>query len=149
MADTFLYSQLQSFSLAGSGCSIGATSITLSSMKDIDGNTITMASAFGTKGFATIEPNNSTREEQISFTGLTNNSNGTTTLTGVSTVTFLSPYTETSGTAKSHPGGASFVITNTSGFYNTFTNKLDDETISKKWTFPNDDILILLSQLLS
>lgn len=137
MADNFKFFQTQAYSLAGSGNAIGATSITLTSMKDIDGNAITMSSAFGTKGFGTIEPNNSSREEQIVFTGLTNNANGTTNLTGISNVTFASPYTETSGTLKSHPGGAIFVISNTSGFYDELTSKNDDETIAGTWTFTN------------
>jgi hypothetical protein len=114
----FKFAQLQKFTLAGSGAVIGATSITLTSMLDIDGNTITMAGAFGDLGFGTIDPNAGELEEQISFTGLTNNANGTVTLTGVKTVLFLSPYTQTSGLAKTHAGGATFVISNTSGFYN-------------------------------
>lgn len=140
MADNAKYPQLQSQTLAGSGCAIGAISVTLSSFADIDGNLVTMTAYFGTKGFATIEPNNSTREEQISFTGITQNANGSATLTGVSNVLFYYPYTETSGTAKSHPGGATLIITNTSGFYDRFTSKNDDETISGRWIFPSDDV---------
>ncbi len=104
-------------------------------MTDIDGNALTMSSAFGTKGFFTLEPNNSSQEEQGVFTGLTNNANGTTTLTGVSNVTFLYPYTESSGLTKSHPGGATLIISNTSGFYDELTSKDDDETINGTWTF--------------
>jgi hypothetical protein len=114
------FAQLQNFALAGSGASLGATSITLKSMKDIDGNALSMATAFGTIGFGTLEPGNSTQEEQISFTGLVNNANGTTTLTGVSSVLFISPYTATSGLLKTHPGSTTFIISNTSGFYNQF-----------------------------
>lgn len=130
-----MYAQLQPFTLAGSGASAAATSVTVTSALDIDGNAITMSDAFGTKGFATLEPGNSSQEEQISFTGLTNNSNGTTTFTGVSSVGFLSPYTETSGLAKSHPGGSKFIISNTSGFYNELVSKDDDETINGLYTF--------------
>lgn len=133
--DNSKYAQLQSFNLAGSGCISGATSITLNSMLQIDGVTPVTMTNFGDKGFATIEPGNSTREEQISFTGIVQNSNGTATLTGVSHVLFVSPYTETSGTNMSHPGGVTLVISNTSGFYNRFANKEDDETIDGSWTF--------------
>lgn len=104
-------------------------------MLDIDGNVLTMAGTFGTKGFGTLEPGNGTLEEQISFTGLTNNTNGTTTLTGVSSVTFTYPYTETSGLLKTHAGSTTFVISNTSGFYNELTSKDDDETVAGLWTF--------------
>ncbi len=73
--------------------------------------------------------------KQISFTGVVQNANGTATLTGVSNVLFLSPYTETAGLVKSHAGGVTFVISNTSGFYNGFANKEDDETIDGSWNF--------------
>ncbi len=134
MADNRKYAQLQTFSLAGAGAIVGATSITLKSMLDIDGVAITMSS-FGTKGYATMEPGNGENEEQISFTGLVNNVNGTTTLTGIHNVAFLYPYTETSGLLKTHAGSTVLVISNTSGFYDNFANKNDAETINQTWTF--------------
>lgn len=140
MADNFRYAQLQPFSLAGAGAVAGATSITLKSMTDIDGNALTMSGSFGSRGFGTLEPGNGALEEQIVFTGLVTNANGTVTLSGVSSVTFEYPYTETSGLAKTHAGSVTFVISNTSGYYNTFPNKNDDETILGKYTFPNDDV---------
>lgn len=136
MADNFKYAQLQPFTLAGSGVSIGATTITLTEFLSIDGTPLTM-SDFGTIGFGTIEPNGFQREEQICFTGVIQNLNGTATLTGVKSVTFLSPYTQTVGVSKSHPGGVAFVITNTSGFYDQFANKNNEETILQEWTFPS------------
>lgn len=135
MANNARYLQAQSFSLAGSGCIGGATSITLNSMLQIDQVTPVTMADFGNKGFATIEPGNGTREEQVSFTSIVQNANGTATLSGVSTVLFAYPYTETSGTALSHPGGVTFVITNTSGFYNRFASTEDDQTIDGDWTF--------------
>jgi len=134
MADNIKFAQIQAATLAGAGVVLGDTEVILSSFNSIDGVPLTMAD-FGTKGFATLEPNSGTQEEQVSFTGITQNANGTATLTGISNVLFLSPYTETSGFAKSHAGGAKFVISNTSGFYNTFTDKNDDETITGTWTF--------------
>lgn len=131
----FRTAQLQDYFLAGAGAVIGATSIILKSMLDIDGNALSMATDFGTIGYGTLEPGNGTLEEQISFSGLTNNSNGTVTLTGVKTVSFVYPYTETSGLAKTHAGSTTFVISNTSGFYNQFPAKQNDETITGQWTF--------------
>lgn len=136
MSDNFKFVQAQPFTLAGSGCTIGATTITLASFAQIDGTLLTMTD-FGTKGFLTAEPGNGTREEQLSFTGVVQNANGTATLTGVSNVLFVDPYTETSGTGKSHPGGSTIIITNTSGFYGQLTSKSDDETITGTWTFTN------------
>lgn len=90
---------------------------------------------FGTKGFMTLEPNAGTQEEQISFSGITQNANGTATLTGVKSVLFVAPYTETSGLAKTHAGGSPAIVSNTSGFYNELTSKDDDETVNGAWTF--------------
>lgn len=104
-------------------------------MTQIDGTTLLTMADFGTKGFMTLEPNNSTQEEQISFSGITQNANGTATLTGVKTVLFVSPYTETSGLAKAHTGGSKAIVSNSSGFYNELTSKDDDETINGLYTF--------------
>lgn len=108
-------------------------------MTDIDGNALSMSGTFGSSGFGTLEPGNGTLEEQIVFTGLVNNANGTTTLSGVSSVSFVYPYTQTSGLAKTHAGSVTFVISNTSGFYDKLTSKSDDETITGTWTFPSTD----------
>jgi hypothetical protein len=129
MANYLLPVQIQVANLAGAGATIGATSIILSSFKDIDGNNLAMAS-FGQTAYGTLEPNNSTQEEQISFTGITQNANGTATLTGVKHVLFISPFTESSGLTKTHPGGVKFIITNSSGFYNQFVTKANTQTIT-------------------
>lgn len=129
-------SQLQNFNLAGSGVSISDTTMTLSSFQTIDGVNLAM-SDFGSKGYMTLEPGSRDREEQISFTGVTQNSNGTATLSGIKTVLFLSPYTEASGFSKSHPGGIIVVVTNTSGFYNEFGIKQNNETLTGFWQVPD------------
>jgi len=133
--DNFKPLQAQSFSLAGGGAVAGATSIILKSFTQIDGTNITMSN-LGTKAYMTLEPGNGSLEEQISFTGVTQNTNGTATLTGVSTVLFADPYTETSGLAKTHAGSTTAVLSNTSGFYNQILSKNDDATITGKYTFP-------------
>lgn len=136
MADQFLPLQAQSFILAGSGAALGATSIILTSFKQIDGTTnITMADLGGLKAFMTLDPGNGTQEESITFSSLTQNANGTCTLTGVKTALFASPYTETSGLAKSHTGGSKAILSNTSAFYNDLTSKDNDETINGLYTF--------------
>lgn len=136
MATPRKYAQVQTFTLAGSGVSVAATSMTLSSFKDIDGVLLTMTD-FGTKGYMTNEPNNSSFEEGISFSGVTQNSNGTATLTGIKSVLLKYPYTETTGFSKSHAGGTHVIVTNTSGFYNDFGNKINDEAITGYWTVPD------------
>jgi len=128
------YVQNQATTLAGAGAVIGATSITLSSFTDIAGAVLTMTD-FGDIGYVTIEPNTS-NEEAITFTGISQNGNGTATLTGVSNQLLVSPYTQVSGLAKTHTGGAIFVITNTAGYYDGFTNKNNDEIITGAWQVP-------------
>ena len=130
MADFPNAVQAQPFALAGSGAIAGATSIILQSFKQIDGETNLTMSDFGTTGYGTIEPGNGTQEEQISFTGVSQNSNGTATLTGVKTVLFTTPYTETSGLAKTHPGSTTFVISNDAGFYNSIKSYVDNAVVS-------------------
>lgn len=127
--------QAQKFSLAGAGAVAGATSIILKTFTMIDGTNIAM-SDLGAIAYMTLEPGNSTLEEQISFTGVTQNSNGTATLSGVKTVLMDYPYTETSGLAQTHAGSTTAVLSNTTGHYNQFAIKQNDETISGQWLVP-------------
>ncbi len=137
MSDNRKYVQAQPFTFAGSGVNPGETSAVFSSFAGIDGDLLTMTD-FGTKGFMTAEPGSGTLEEAYCFTGIVQNADGSATLSGISNVGFISPYTETSGFLKSHSGGTIAVITNTAGFYNDFANKSDDETIAGLWQFPNN-----------
>lgn len=111
------YIQAQSFTLSAAGASSGATSITLQSFLLSDGVTPITTTMLGDQCYATLEPNNGTQEEAFQFTGVTQNSNGTATLTGVSTLGFVYPYTATSGLAKSHAGGVTVVLTNDAALY--------------------------------
>lgn len=118
---------------AGAGSIIGATSIILTDLTDIYGNALSMTD-FGDKGYGTLEAD-STNEEGFTFTGVVANANGTYTLTGVSTILAVSPYTEASGLVRSHAGGTKVVITDNVAFWNTFPNRKNDETIEGQWTF--------------
>jgi hypothetical protein len=124
MAYTLKFAQLQATTLAGSGAAIGATSIVLTSFTTIDGVALAMTD-FGSIGYGTLEPDAGTQEEMISFSGITQNSNGTATLTGVKHVLDLNPHTQTSGTTKVHAGGVNFVISNTSAMYQTIIDYID------------------------
>lgn len=134
MAYNVKFLQTQTQYLAGAGVSVGDGTMTLRSFLNLDGTPVTMSN-FGTKGYGTVEPNTRGREEPITFTGITQNLNGTATLTGVSTQLPFYPYTETANFAKSHPGGVKFIITNTAGLYDTNANKNDQGTILQTWTF--------------
>jgi hypothetical protein len=135
MADTNKFVQTQKTTLYGSGVASTDTSIILSSLKLPDGSTTITMTDFGSIGFATIEPGTS-REEQISFTGITQNVNGTATLTGVTRgLRFVAPYDSVTANKKQHAGGSILVVTNTAGFYDKLLAKGNDETITGKYTF--------------
>lgn len=91
-----------------SGISATATSLTVTPYpKDLDGTKLTMAD-FGTIGRMTVDPKVTSYEEIISFTGMTDNGDGTCTFTGLTRdLISKSPYT-TPGTGKIH--GASAVV---------------------------------------
>lgn len=134
MAENFTPLQAAPFLLAGSGAIIGDTTLTLQSFTRIDGTPITMA-MLGLSAYMTLEPGNGTQEEQIVFTDVIQNTNGTATLTGVSDVTMQYPYTQTSGLLITHAGSTTAILSNTSGFYARFVAKDDDGTITETLTF--------------
>lgn len=121
--------QAQNFSLSGAGSSIGDTVLNLKSFKDILGVNLAMVD-FGSIGYGTLEPGNGSQEEQISFSGVTQNVDGTAQLTGVKHVLFKSPYTESSGMTITHPGSVTFVISNTSAYENTLYQALNSAVAS-------------------
>lgn len=139
MADNRKYVQGQDFFLSGSGCTSTDTSITLTSMKFPDGTNIT-TSDIGSLAYGTLEPERS-REENISFTGITQNPNGTATLTGVTRgLKFKDPYDQDISLRQPHAGGTTFRITNSVTFYSEFANKNNDETIAETWTFTDPNV---------
>lgn len=105
------------FYLAGAGVTGVANTVQLTSMQTPDGRPVTM-SMFGTVGYGAIDPQTNAKVEDISFTGITQNLNGTATLTGVTRgLDFVFPYASTGSLQKTHSGGATFIITNTASFY--------------------------------
>jgi len=131
--------QLQELYLAGSGLGLSATSIALTEMKYPDGTNVTM-SDFGSMGYAVLEPGTE-REENISFTGITQNSDGSATLTGVTRgLKFKSPYDSDTNLRQSHAGGTTLVISNSAAFYNELLSRDNDETITGTYTFTDPNI---------
>lgn len=107
----------QTYYLAGAGINATQNTIQLTSLRTPDGTNITMSN-FGTKGYGTLEPQTNSKIEFIDFTGITQNSNGTATLTGVTRgIGFVYPYASLSSLEKAHAGGAVFSVTNTPEFY--------------------------------
>ena len=106
------------FTLSGSGVTSSASTIQLNSFLLPDGKTPISMSMLGSIGYGVIEPNNPIKIEDITFTGVTQNANGTAILTGVSRgMSFYSPYQASTTLAYSHSGGSYFILSNTAGFY--------------------------------
>lgn len=124
--------------LAGSGVTLSATTISLSSMEYPNGDLVEMAD-FGDLGYATMEPETD-QEENISFTGITQNADGSATLTGVTRgLMFKTPYTADNSLRNGHAGDTKLRITNSAPFYNQLAVKKNDETIEGEWTFPSTE----------
>lgn len=133
MADNFKLVQAKKFQLSGS-ISLADTSITVKLFTDPNGTNLTMTD-FGAIGYGTLEPSTS-KMEIISFTGITQNGNGTATLTGVTRgLKFVEPYDQDLTLRKSHAGNAVFILTNNPQVYAQFPAKNNDETIENEWIF--------------
>lgn len=131
----------ESYVIAGSGVSPSQTTISLTSFTIPGGDTKISMTDFGTLGCGTIEPGSRSKQEFISFTGVTQNSDGTATLTGVTRG--LSPipdYTASTTLQHAHAGGTSFVISNSPPcFYEGYANLGQDETVTGYWAVPTPD----------
>lgn len=122
--------------LYGSGVGSTDTSVTLTSFKQPVNSYPLLIADFGDIGYLTLEPGNTTRQEFVSFTGVTQNTDGTATLTGVTRgLSPVSPYTASTTIRKAHGGGTTAVISNPPQFYQRFTKKDSNETITGQWTF--------------
>lgn len=129
------YVQGKDYRLAGSGVAATDTSLVLTSMQLPNSGELVTMSMFGSIGFITFEPETD-REENASFTGITQNANGTATLTGVTRgLTFVSPSTTDITLRKSHSGGTIVRVSNSVQFYENLANKYNQETIKGVWTF--------------
>lgn len=127
--------------LSGSGITSSATSIGVVSMTlQQTGQALSM-SDFGTIGYITLEPGVSSRQEFASFTGITQNSNGSAVLTGVTRgLAPVSPYTASSTFRFSHSGGTKLIVSNSPPFYDTFANKQNAASITGQYTFASTAI---------
>lgn len=142
MTDRIKLVQGQDFQLAGGGIGLTDTSITIDDfVLPNSGVPITM-DMFGEIGYITLEPETQ-REENISFTGVTQNGDSTATITGVvrglplaSTDDQADYNTPDLSLRQAHSGGSLLRITNSVSLLQWFAGKLNDETIEGAWTFP-------------
>ena len=104
--------------LSGAGITSTATTINLTSFTLPDPNKSPVyMSMLGSVGYAVLEPQTS-KVENISFTGITQNTNGSAVLTGVSRgLSFYSPYAASTTLSIAHSGGAQLILSNSAAFY--------------------------------
>lgn len=90
--------------------------------------------------YGTLEPKNPNKSEFISFTGVTQNTNGTAQLTGVirglPRSNASAGCTASSTLSLSHGGQAEFILSNSPCFQGEYAVKRNDETIMGMWNFP-------------
>lgn len=85
--------------------------------------------------YATINPE-TTRSEFISFTGITQNTNGTALLTGVSRGLERSyPFVASTTLAFSFPGQTKVILSSPPQFFNEYATKRNNQVISGIWNF--------------
>ena len=127
--------------LSGAGISSSATSIGLTKFGYTQPNgTYAKFSMpnFGDKGCITIQSGNTSgKQEFASFTGLTQNSDGTATLSGVSRgLERYEPFSASTTLQTAHAGGSQVVVGNSPPcFYENYTASTQSETITGQWTF--------------
>lgn len=119
--------------------SIGSTdtSIRLASFKEPNsGLVITMTSLNSDIGYGTLDPQSNTRKELISFTGITQNADGSAILTGVTRgLSFLSPFTASSTLRQSHPGQSIFILSDSPQLFNEYAQLRGNSWITGTWGF--------------
>lgn len=127
--------------LSGSGVTASAVSAGVVSMSiQQTGQLLTMAD-FGSIGYITFEPGVASRQEFASFTGITQNSNGSAVLTGITRgLSPISPYTASSSLRFPHGGGTKVIVSNSPPFYDTFANKQNAASITGQYTFASTAI---------
>lgn len=131
------YVQGQNYFLYGSGISFTATTIKLKKFQLPNSFVPITMSMFGTVGYATLDPEIPTREENISFTGVIQYPDESAELTGVTRGLKLDhDYTQDLSLRQAHIGGSILRITNPVQLYNDLGNKENDESINGAWDFP-------------
>lgn len=121
-----------------SSIGVSNTSIRLSSFKEpISNIPYTMTYLNSAIGYGTLDPQSPTRSEFVSFTGITQNSDGTATLTGVTRGLSRSfPYTASTTLAVPHPAQSIFILSDSPQLFTEYAVKQNDETVTGSWSFP-------------
>lgn len=126
--------------LLQSSISASQSTITLTSFTEPGSNTPYTMSYINTDIlYGTINPNSNGGSEFISATGITQNANGTATLTGVIRGESRTPGTggcvASSTLAHPFPGQTQFILSNSPCFYSEFAERRSDQNIYGAWTY--------------
>ncbi len=139
---TFTPVQCAQTTLSGAGITSSATTIPVTAFTNMGGSITLTQAMFGTTGYATLEPNNPSKTENISFTGITQNANGTASLTGVTRgLDFVSPYQASTTLQKAHSGGQYLICSNSAPFYGQFALLNNPQTFPSLNTFTDPPIV--------
>lgn len=135
-ADTVLPIAGATYYLSGTGISSSATSFTLTSFTIPQNGKKIQDSEMSDTFYLTFEPGSRTRQEIASCTTVTQNGDGTATISGCTRgLSPVSPYTASTSLQFAHSGGSSVVFSNPPQLYNQVAFKDNDETITGQWTF--------------
>jgi len=121
---------------------ISDTTVNLSSFKEPVSNiAYTMAYINTAIGYGTLDPQIPDKSEFVSFTGITQNSDGSAALTGVTRGLTRTPAgascTASTTLAVRHPAQSIFIISDSPCFFTEFAVKQSDETITGNWIVPS------------
>jgi hypothetical protein len=119
------------------------TTLQLSSFKEPVSNiAYTMSYLYSSTSYGTIDPQTS-RPEFVSFTGITQNSDGSATLTGVSRGLSRTPAgsacTASTTLAQRHPGQSIFILSDSPCHFAEYPVKKNDENITGDWHVPDPE----------
>lgn len=122
--------------LAGSGVTGSNGSITLQSLTIPQTGYLLQDSDFSNTFYITLEPGNAKKQEIAGCTTVTQNANGTATLSGCSRGLLpFSPYTASSTYAFTHAGGTTVIFSDPPQLFNQYPAKDNNETITGQWSF--------------
>lgn len=125
------------YTLASGGVSPSATSITLQSFTLRQTGMKILDSHLSDTFYLTIEPGNPSRQEIVSCTTATQNSNGTATLSDCSRgLEPIYPYSASTTLRFAHSGGSQVTFSDPPQFFNQYAAKENTEVITGSWTFP-------------
>lgn len=126
----------QTYTLAGSGTTGSATSITLSSLTIPQTGYKLQDSDFSDTFYITFEPGSRQRQEIASCTTVTQNANNTATLSGCTRGLLpFTPFTASSSYQFAHGGGTSVIFSDPPQLFNQFLAADNTSTITGLYTF--------------